>query len=233
MQQRLSIFFVSFFLILFSLSGFAQVLGDSTVTTTKDSIALPGNQAMFSADTSKLKSSTVKSKDTTDLLWKSSGIPTGKKAFNPRTATIRSALIPGWGQAYNKQYWKIPLIYAALGTTGYIFVYNIKNYNLFKNAYKQSVIDGGIDNDPNIDPSVRLYSQASLLANRNVFRQNIDYSVLFFLLFWGLNVVDATVSAHLRTFDVSDDISLELNPGHSDIANTDGLSFVMKIGKRH
>jgi hypothetical protein len=188
---------------------------------------------MFSVDTTK-NSVVAKEKDTTNLLWSNNvGGKPGKKAFNPRTATIRSAIIPGWGQAYNKQYWKLPFVYAALGTTGYIFVYNIKNYNLFKTAYKQSVIDGGIANDQNIDPSVRLYSQASLLANRNVFRQNIDYSVLFFLLFWGLNVVDATVSAHLRTFDVSDDISLELNPGHSDIANTDGLSFVMKIGKRH
>jgi hypothetical protein len=54
--------------------------------------------------------------------------------------------------------------------------------------------------------------------------------VLFILLFWGLNVVDATVDAHLKTFDIGPDLSLQLNPGYSPLANTNGLSLVLKIG---
>ena len=66
---------------------------------------------------------------------------------------------------------------------------------------------------------------------RNQVRQNVDYSVLFFVLFWGLNVADAAVDAHLKTFDVSNDLSLQLKPGYSQLANTNGISLVLKIGK--
>jgi len=55
---------------------------------------------------------------------------------------------------------------------------------------------------------------------------------LFFILFWGLNVVDATVDAHLKAFDVSDDLSLQLKPGYSQMSNTAGISLVLNIGKR-
>ncbi|HEX2682930.1 MAG TPA: DUF5683 domain-containing protein, partial [Ferruginibacter sp.] len=66
---------------------------------------------------------------------------------------------------------------------------------------------------------------------RNQVRQNVDYSALFFILFWGLNVVDATVDAHLKTFDVSDDLSLQIRAGYSPLANTNGISLVLNIGK--
>src|SRR5207249_5829000 len=58
-----------------------------------------------------------------------------RKAFSPRKATIRSAIIPGWGQAYNKKYWKIPLVYGALGTTAVIFFYNITTYRDLRFAF--------------------------------------------------------------------------------------------------
>jgi hypothetical protein len=57
------------------------------------------------------------------------------KVFNPRLATIRSAMVPGWGQIYNKKYWKLPLVYGALGTTAGVFIYNVKNYKLLRLAY--------------------------------------------------------------------------------------------------
>ena len=67
----------------------------------------------------------------------------------------------------------------------------------------------------------------ALLSYRNEFRQNIDYSVLVFVLLWGLNVVDATVDAHLKTFDVSPDLSFNMKFGHSDLAGTTGMSLVL------
>jgi hypothetical protein len=66
---------------------------------------------------------------------------------------------------------------------------------------------------------------------RNQYRRDIDYSVLAFLILWGLNVVDASVDAHLMSFDVSPDLSLKIKPGYSEVANTTGLSLVLKIGK--
>ena len=74
-------------------------------------------------------------------------------------------------------------------------------------------------------------SQESLRFNRDQFRRNIDYTVLVFVALWGLNVMDATVDAHLKSFNVSPDLSLKIKPGHSEMANTNGLSFVFTIGK--
>ena len=73
--------------------------------------------------------------------------------------------------------------------------------------------------------------QSTLQYLRNQYRRDIDYSVLFFVLLWGLNVVDATVDAHLKSFDVSPDLSIQFKPGYSELAKTNGLSIVLKIGK--
>ncbi len=152
--------------------------------------------------------------------------------FNPRKATFRSAVLPGWGQIYNKKYWKLPLVYGALGVTGGIYFYNVKYYEKLKNAYI-NLNDGDDTNNGNIDPEFRNLSANAVRSYRDSFRQNVDYSVLFFILFWGLNVVDATVDAHLKMFDVSDDLSLHLKPGFSPLANTAGISLVLNIGKKN
>lgn len=154
------------------------------------------------------------------------------KKFNPRTATIRSAIIPGWGQIYNKKYWKLPIVYGALGTTAGIYFYNIKTYRLLRTAYRL-ISDTIPSNDVLIDPRFSNLSAGAIRSYRDSYRQNIDYSVLFFILFWGLNVVDATVDAQLKAFDVNDNLSIELKQGYSPMANTTGISLVLNIGKRH
>lgn len=152
------------------------------------------------------------------------------KKYNPRIATIRSAILPGWGQATNKKYWKIPVVYAALGATTYIFFRNVKQYREARDAYLNA-IDGDFTNDFQIpQPYFSVKDQPERIKNfRNEVRQNVDYSVLFFILFWGLNVVDATVDAHLKTFDVSNDLSLQIKPGYSPLARTNGISLVLNI----
>ena len=174
------------------------------------------------------KDSTLKKKKNTGVFSKSDTA----KAYNPNIATYRSAILPGWGQATNKKYWKIPVVYAALGITTYIFFRNVNQYNEAKNAYANS-IDGNPSNDYLIpQPYFTVKDQPERIKNfRNEVRQNVDYTVLFFILFWGLNVVDATVDAHLKTFDVSDDLSLQIRPGYSQLANTSGISIVLNIGK--
>lgn len=72
-------------------------------------------------------------------------------------------------------------------------------------------------------------SEESLRFYRNQFRRDIDYSAIFFIVLWGLNVVDATVDAHLKSFDVSPDISFRIKPGYSEMAGTNGISLVMQI----
>lgn len=82
-----------------------------------------------------------------------------------------------------------------------------------------------------IKDNLKPLSEESLKFYRNQFRRDIDYSALVFILLWGLNVVDATVDAHLKSFDVSPDLSLRIKPGYSDLARTNGLSLILKIGK--
>jgi Family of unknown function (DUF5683) len=159
------------------------------------------------------------------------GIKKDPHAFDPRKATFRSAVVPGWGQIYNKKYWKLPLVYGALGITAGVYFYNVKTYRALKLAYIYKS-DKDSANDVLIDQRFTGISANGLRSLRNSFRQNVDYSVLFFILFWGLNVVDATVDAHLKAFDVNDELSLYIKPGYSPLANTAGISLVLNIGKR-
>ncbi len=157
------------------------------------------------------------------------------KAHSPRKAALRSAILPGWGQIYNKKYWKLPIVYGALGTCGAIFFYNLGNYKDTRFAYKVrynmrvNKTDSALFSQ--VKPKLKPLSEESLRFYRNQFRRDIDYSVLVFILLWGLNVVDAAVDAHLKSFDVSPDLSLRIKPGYSNLAKTNGLSLVLKIGK--
>jgi hypothetical protein len=160
--------------------------------------------------------------------------PDTVKKYRPRVAIIRSAVLPGWGQATNKKYWKIPIVYAALGTTAAIFSRNLKQFKEAKSAYANA-IDGDPSNDYQIpQPYYAVKDQPERIKSfRNEVRQNLDYTVLFFIVFWGLNVMDAAVDAHLKTFDVSDDLSIRIKPGYSQLANTNGISLVLNIGRNH
>ena len=155
-----------------------------------------------------------------------------KKIYSPRKAAIRSAILPGLGQIYNKKYWKLPIIYGALGTSGAVFFYNLSNYKDLRLAYRVRY-NIRVNNDSTdfekIEPNLLPLSEESLRFNRDEFRRNIDYSVLIFALLWGLNVVDAAVDAHLKGFDVSPELSLRIKPGYSEMAGTNGLSFVLTI----
>jgi len=148
------------------------------------------------------------------------------KIHSPKKAAFRSAVLPGWGQAYNKKYWKIPIVYGALGTTAAIFVFNLDTYKSLKQAYIyiRDTIPG---NDTLIESRFRNLSPESIRSYRNSFRQNVDYSVLFFFVFWGLNIVDATVDAHLKAFDVSSDITLKIKPRFRQ--NLTGISLVFSL----
>jgi hypothetical protein len=154
------------------------------------------------------------------------------RVHSPRKAIIRSAILPGWGQVYNKKYWKLPLVYGALGTTAYVFIDNINTYRELRFSYaakyKATPRGGGDSTDYRLlKPRYIPVPMESLRNARDQFRRYIDYSVLFFVAFWGLNVVDAAVDAHLKAFDVSPDLSLRIKPGYSEMAGTKGISIVL------
>ena len=162
-----------------------------------------------------------------------------KSKHSPRKAAIRSLIIPGWGQAYNKKYWKIPIVYTAIGIPIGTFIYNKKWY---KETSKAAEMLGSTPPDTanykgRVDKKLHGFfktsgSLPSLLNLRNEYRKNMDYSVLFILVFWGLNVVDATVDGHLRDFDVTDNLSMRVKPVILSGSTTAGLSVVFTIGSK-
>lgn len=164
-------------------------------------------------------SDTTEYNDTT-IVKTSKGLDTivKKKVHSPRKATLRSLMIPGWGQIYNKKYWKVPLVYGAIGFPAYLFFDNRKWYN--KTRYALSIVVNerydNLDSMAQLDPQLRALvdrkAQGSLVNYRNQFRKNMDYSILFTLLMWGINIVDATVDGHLKEFDVSEELSLHVKP---------------------
>ncbi len=163
---------------------------------------------------------------------------TAAKKHSPKIAATRSAIFPGLGQIYNKKYWKLPIVYGAMGVSTYIFLDNIKTYREYRFAYnaryKASLPAPRTDSADyfKLDNIYKIIQPESIRAARNKFRQYVDYSVLFFILMWGLNVVDATVDGHLQSFDVSPNLSLSIEPGRSQMAGTNGISLVLHIGKK-
>lgn len=149
-----------------------------------------------------------------------------EQVHSPRKAALYSAVLPGLGQAYNRDYWKIPLVYAALGITTGTYIINIKEYRRFRNAYRIRM-DG---NEDTIDEFATQYRNAnSLKVIRDQYREWVDYSVLVFVLAYGLNIADATVFAHLKTFDMSDDLSIKIVPTVIDNRAL-GLSVKISLG---
>ena len=150
------------------------------------------------------------------------------RRFNPRKAAMKSAIFPGWGQYYNKKYWKIPIVWGGLGITTGVFFYNLKTYRQLRTAVIL-LSDTIPSNDSLVDPRFRLLGVNSLRTYRNEYRQNIDYSVLVFLIIWGLNVVDATVDAHLKAFDISPDLSMKITPSLNSLYNGPGISLTFSL----
>lgn len=159
-----------------------------------------------------------------------------KKKHSPGKAALRSAIFPGLGQIYNKKYWKLPIVYTAVGIPVALFFDNKTWYN--RSRYALAVAASTSD-PPNADSLSAVHSQLrplvdakstnSILRYRNEFRRNMDYSILFTLLFWGLNIVDATVDAHLKGFDVSDDLNASIRPALLP-GNAVGFTIAFTLG---
>ena len=206
-------FFILFLLIVSSFPVFAQT--DSTTNLKVN------NGKEISLDT--LKPGSDKA---TKIIAKKDSVST--KKHDPRKATLRSAIIPGWGQAYNHEYWKIPIVYGAISIPTVTFLYNNRWYQRTKNAYTILVTDGDLSK---INPKLKNLDASSLQLYRTSFRKDRDYSVLFFLLAWALNVADATVFAHLKDFDVSRDLSMHVQPDFNTTTKTPSLGFVFNYSK--
>jgi len=141
----------------------------------------------------------------------------------PKRAALYSAIIPGLGQVYTKKYWKIPLIYAGLITSAY---YINESHSLYE-TYKQTYINR-LDGD-RTDGFTNTYTDANLITLTNHYRRNTEISALLFTLTYVLNIVDASVNAHLFQYNVSEDVSMIIQPIYFSKENASGISLSIKL----
>jgi hypothetical protein len=139
-----------------------------------------------------------------------------EKILDPEMIHARRAtlwgIIPGGGQIYNRRWWKLPIVYGVLGAAGWFVVNSateMKRYN--------TALDLRLENLP--DEFAGFLSDQQVVANRNFYRRNLQLGAVGFTALWGLSIVDAVVDAHLKTYDISDDLSLKFRPSVLTVAN--------------
>nr|WP_275126016.1 DUF5683 domain-containing protein [Zhouia amylolytica] len=134
--------------------------------------------------------------------------------LSPSRAAFYSAVLPGLGQAYNKRYWKIPIVYGAIGTGVYFYLENTKQYDRYRDAYKSRLAGfntdefWGTDADSNPKNTPDL-SEDALRDAQEFYQKNKDLSLLITIGLYALNIIDANVDAHLKQYNMSDDLTLK------------------------
>jgi hypothetical protein len=152
-------------------------------------------------------------------------IPARPKWQQPGFVALESAIIPGLGQVVNGQYWKVPIIYGGGVAIGYMVSYNNRKYNTFRTAYRLRT-----DNDTSTKDAYPLYSELGLLELREAYRRDRDLSVIVGVVVYAANILDAYVYAHLQDFDVSEDLSMQVQPFNLvNIAGHTAPVFTLKL----
>jgi hypothetical protein len=131
------------------------------------------------------------------------------RKHSPQKAIIFSLICPGLGQVYNKKYWKLPIIYGAGGAFAYFIGYNQLKYKKFRDAFINNV--GAKNEDIFIIDGLPFWYQ-TLPRGRDYYRRYRDLSILGLGAIYFLNIVDAMVDAHFFYFDVSDNLTMRLEP---------------------
>lgn len=130
-----------------------------------------------------------------------------RKKHSPTVAGCLS-IIPGGGQIYNKKYWKLPIVYVALGVSGY-FVYDFAHQ---MTVYKKEFINRRDGNTALLRPDLKMETDANILESKNTYRRRMEIAIAVTTILYFLNIVDAVVDAHLYYFDISDDLSMQVTP---------------------
>ena len=128
--------------------------------------------------------------------------------LRPAKSAFYSAVLPGLGQAYNKKYWKIPIVYGAIGTALYFYFDNDKVYDRYRYAYKRRL--AGFTDDEFFGPNdTPLISQDALIRAQRALKRNKEVSMLITVGMYVLNIIDANVDAHLLQYNIDDNLSFQ------------------------
>ena len=138
----------------------------------------------------------------------------------PAKAAFYSAILPGLGQAYNKKYWKIPLVYGGIGAGIYYFSLNSTKYQKYRDAYKRRLAGYNDDEFQYLDDS-------RLIVGQRFYQRNRDMSMMVIVGFYVLNIIDANIDAHLMQFNVSDNLSFRPDIFQNEIDNKHNLGLTL------
>lgn len=167
-------------------------------------------------DTTKVLGSTKTVIDTTkklSLLKNALKTDSSNKRSIPRTVLLRSLVLPGWGQATNKQYWVIPIVYAAAAGGVYTIWWNNDKYKFYKSYLSQIVIDKKTEVFIPVNGELRgPFVQTQIEPAVKAYRRQRDLSWIGLAVGWTLQAIQANVSAHLKGFDMTEDISMRFEP---------------------
>lgn len=139
----------------------------------------------------------------------------------PARAAFYSAVLPGLGQAYNKKYWKIPIVYAGLGIGVYFYIDNNKEYKRYRSAYKRRLA-GFTD-----DEFYGTINEDGLREAQKTLSRNRELSLLVTIGIYALNIIDANVDAHLLQYNVDENLSLAPHYKINDFDNTGDLGITI------
>ena len=142
-----------------------------------------------------------------------------------KKASIYSAILPGSGQVYNKKYWKTPIIYLGIGTALYAAKWNQNEYLHYRKAFEYRTDN----NDNTIDEYEDRYTETNLITIKNYYRKNRDLSYIVAAGIYLLNIIDASVSAHLFSFDVSEDLSMNIKPIYFMHSKSSGIQLSFNL----
>lgn len=154
--------------------------------------------------------------------------------LSPAKAAFYSAILPGLGQAYNKKYWKIPLVYAALGTGIYIYLDNDKEYKRYRDAYKSRLAGFNDDEfwgtDINDNPlSTPNISNDALIRAQRTLSRNREISLLITIGIYALNIIDANVDAHLLQYNIDENLALKPHFNFNELDATTNLGLTLNF----
>jgi hypothetical protein len=213
--------FLSFVILLVSFSAFGQNGADSLLKDTSNNI-----KRIFPSR----KDSTKRRIHLNKIFSSGDTSINSENKISPKRAAIYSAILPGLGQAYNKKYWKIPVVYSIFTFMLFVVDDNNDKYKKFKNAYLN--FD---NNKPDWLPSY--YTKDQVKSSKDLFRRDRDLSIIVTAGFYLLNILDANVDAHMMDYDISEDLSLRIQPDYhtfygyqsSNKKTNFGLKFVLSF----
>ena len=150
--------------------------------------------------------------------------------LRPAKAAFYSAVLPGLGQAYNKKYWKIPIVYAAIGTGLYFYLDNNKLYKQYRNAYKRRL--AGFTDDEFYGPGdTPFLSDEALIRAQRTLKRNKELSMLVTVGLYVLNIIEANVDAHLLQYNLDENLALKpfMDFNNPNYTTQIGLSLDIKF----